>query len=39
MSRRPGPGRRHLGRVEVVIDAQRNEFYLAGYDLSAGGAA
>jgi tRNA threonylcarbamoyl adenosine modification protein YeaZ len=22
------------GRVEVVIDAQRNEFYLAGYDLS-----
>ncbi|MGO9204410.1 MAG: tRNA (adenosine(37)-N6)-threonylcarbamoyltransferase complex dimerization subunit type 1 TsaB [Limisphaerales bacterium] len=26
-----------LGRVEVVIDAQRNEFYLAGYDISAGG--
>ena len=24
-----------FGRVEVVIDAQRNEFYLAGYDLSA----
>ena len=23
-----------FGRVEVVIDAQRNEFYLAGYDLS-----
>ena len=23
------------GRVQVVIDAQRNEFYLAGYDLSA----
>jgi tRNA threonylcarbamoyl adenosine modification protein YeaZ len=26
-----------LGRVEVVIDAQRNEFYLAGYDISASG--
>jgi len=26
-----------LGRVEVVIDAQRKEFYLAGYDISAGG--
>jgi tRNA threonylcarbamoyl adenosine modification protein YeaZ len=26
-----------LGRVEVVIDAQRNEFYLAGYDLSPQG--
>jgi len=26
-----------LGRVEVVIDAQRNEFYLAGYEISAGG--
>lgn len=25
-----------LGRVHVVIDAQRNEFYLAGYTLSAG---
>jgi len=25
------------GRVEVVIDAQRNEFYLAGYELSAQG--
>jgi tRNA threonylcarbamoyl adenosine modification protein YeaZ len=24
------------GRVEIVIDAQRNEFYLAGYELSAG---
>ena len=24
-----------FGRVHVVIDAQRNEFYLAGYDLSA----
>jgi len=24
-----------FGRVEVVIDAQRNEFYLAGYDLTA----
>jgi tRNA threonylcarbamoyl adenosine modification protein YeaZ len=24
-----------FGRVQVVIDAQRNEFYLAGYDLSA----
>ena len=24
-----------LGRVHVVIDAQRGEFYLAGYDLSA----
>jgi tRNA threonylcarbamoyl adenosine modification protein YeaZ len=24
-----------LGRVQVVIDAQRGEFYLAGYDLSA----
>ena len=24
-----------FGRVEIVIDAQRNEFYLAGYDLSA----
>jgi tRNA threonylcarbamoyl adenosine modification protein YeaZ len=23
------------GRVEIVIDAQRNDFYLAGYDLSA----
>jgi tRNA threonylcarbamoyl adenosine modification protein YeaZ len=23
-----------FGRVEIVIDAQRNEFYLAGYDLS-----
>jgi tRNA threonylcarbamoyl adenosine modification protein YeaZ len=23
------------GRVEIVIDAQRNEFYLAGYELSA----
>ncbi len=28
-----------LGRVEVVIDAQRNEFYLAGYDISAGGCS
>jgi tRNA threonylcarbamoyl adenosine modification protein YeaZ len=26
-----------LGRVDVVIDAQRLEFYLAGYDLSPGG--
>ena len=25
------------GRVEVVIDAQRNEFYLAGYDLGMQG--
>jgi tRNA threonylcarbamoyl adenosine modification protein YeaZ len=25
-----------LGRVEIVIDAQRGEFYLAGYELSAG---
>jgi len=25
------------GRVEVVIDAQRNEFYLAGYELSPAG--
>ncbi len=25
------------GRVEVVIDAQRNEFYLAGYEISASG--
>jgi tRNA threonylcarbamoyl adenosine modification protein YeaZ len=25
------------GRVNVVIDAQRNEFYLAGYEISAGG--
>ena len=25
------------GRVKVVIDAQRNEFYLAGYDLSPAG--
>jgi tRNA threonylcarbamoyl adenosine modification protein YeaZ len=24
------------GRVEIVIDAQRGEFYLAGYELSAG---
>jgi len=24
------------GRVEIVIDAQRDEFYLAGYNLSAG---
>ena len=24
-----------FGRVQVVIDAQRNEFYLAGYELSA----
>ena len=24
-----------FGRVHVVIDAQRNEFYVAGYDLSA----
>ncbi len=24
------------GRGEIVIDAQRNEFYLAGYDLSTG---
>jgi tRNA threonylcarbamoyl adenosine modification protein YeaZ len=24
-----------FGRVQVVIDAQRNEFYLAGYDLTA----
>jgi tRNA threonylcarbamoyl adenosine modification protein YeaZ len=24
-----------FGRVQVVIDAQRGEFYLAGYDLSA----
>lgn len=24
-----------FGRVNVVIDAQRNEFYLAGYDISA----
>ena len=24
-----------LGRVQVVIDAQRNEFYLAGYELNA----
>ena len=24
-----------LGRVHIVIDAQRGEFYLAGYDLSA----
>jgi len=24
-----------FGRVEVVIDAQRNEFYLAGYELTA----
>ena len=24
-----------LGRVNIVIDAQRNEFYLASYDLSA----
>ena len=24
-----------VGRVEVVIDAQRGEFYLAGYELSA----
>jgi tRNA threonylcarbamoyl adenosine modification protein YeaZ len=23
-----------FGRIQVVIDAQRNEFYLAGYDLS-----
>ena len=27
-----------FGRVEVVIDAQRNEFYLAGYDLSPNAA-
>jgi tRNA threonylcarbamoyl adenosine modification protein YeaZ len=26
-----------FGRVHVVIDAQRDEFYLAGYDLSADG--
>ncbi len=26
-----------FGRVQLVIDAQRNEFYLAGYDLSAEG--
>jgi tRNA threonylcarbamoyladenosine biosynthesis protein TsaB len=25
---------RIFGRIEVVIDAQRNEFYLAGYDLN-----
>jgi tRNA threonylcarbamoyladenosine biosynthesis protein TsaB len=25
------------GRVNVVIDAQRNEFYLASYEISAGG--
>ena len=25
------------GRVEIVIDAQRQEFYLAGYELSIGG--
>ena len=26
-----------LGRVSVVIDAQRNEFYLAAYEISADG--
>jgi len=26
-----------VGRVEVVIDAQRGEFYLAGFELGAGG--
>jgi tRNA threonylcarbamoyl adenosine modification protein YeaZ len=26
-----------LGRVEVVIDARRNEFYVAGYEIGAGG--
>jgi tRNA threonylcarbamoyladenosine biosynthesis protein TsaB len=26
-----------FGRVSVVIDAQRNEFYLAAYEISAGG--
>jgi hypothetical protein len=25
------------GRVEIVIDAQRQEFYLAGYELATGG--
>ena len=26
------------GRINVIVDAQRNEFYLAGYDLAANGA-
>ena len=26
-----------FGRVNVVIDAQRGEFYLAGWEISAGG--
>jgi tRNA threonylcarbamoyl adenosine modification protein YeaZ len=27
------------GRADFVVDAQRNEFYLAGYEISANGAA